>query len=136
MPAFNYGFPSNAMEFFSIIVPIVNYDIIHDVPVYTDALNSISSRKETPKSKKRALSQSGFSYKPADSSVPRIPSQVISLGYYSHNPLINMGTTTLVLMIYFCRIIFLVLVVLPLYKCRNKHALKFFPEELKRLFFR
>ena len=43
------------MEFFSIIVPIVNYDVLEDITPYTDALESISSREETPKPKKRAL---------------------------------------------------------------------------------
>ena len=39
LPAINYNYPGNAMEFFSIIVPIVNYDVLENIPVYTNFLH-------------------------------------------------------------------------------------------------
>lgn len=45
LPAFNFGFSSNIMSFFSIIVPIVNYDVLGGFQIYDDFLNSISTVK-------------------------------------------------------------------------------------------
>jgi hypothetical protein len=114
----------------------VNYDVLEDVPAYQDALEAISCRHKAQKPEKRNLAQSGFSYTPEDSSDPLLPSQVQSIGYESHNPLVNMGTTALMLLIYFNRIIFLVLAVLPFAKFGNQKAKKFYSKEFKRLFFR
>lgn len=49
LPALNFNFPSNAMEFFSIIVPVVNYDILDDFEPYQEFLVSVSGEKETKK---------------------------------------------------------------------------------------
>ena len=50
----NFGFPSNAMEYFTIIVPIVNYDVLENVQTYEEFIVSISSQNDLKKPK-RAL---------------------------------------------------------------------------------
>ena len=54
MPASSFGFTSHAMEYFSMIVPIVNYDVLENIQVYEDFLVSISSKNDLNK-QKRAL---------------------------------------------------------------------------------
>ena len=49
------------MQYFGLIVPVVNYDVLEDISVYNNLLDLISSRKKTEKPKRRVLAESGFS---------------------------------------------------------------------------
>ena len=46
LPALNLGIPSNAMAFFAIVVPIVNFDCLGEVPIWKKFLEAISTSKE------------------------------------------------------------------------------------------
>ena len=57
MPAFNFVVPSNLMEFYSILVPIVNFDVLSQYEWYGDFLEWISSKREAEnEAEKRSLS--------------------------------------------------------------------------------
>lgn len=103
------------MEYYSILVPMVNFDILSSFDWYEDFLKSISSKnKRARKALKRALEESGFTFKPENPDDPRIPNQIQRIGYDSHNVLLNLGTVTMVFMFYFAKIIVLFAILKPI----------------------
>ena len=42
LPLMNIQFPANALTFFKIIIPIINYDLLNDVKWYNNILVDIS----------------------------------------------------------------------------------------------
>ena len=59
LPILNLQIPSNGMEFFSISVPIVTYDLLENIEVYNDFLDLLTrSEKKGKKKKLRRLSES------------------------------------------------------------------------------
>ena len=114
LPALNLGVPSNLMEYYSIMVPIVNFDVLSSYQWYQDFLEWMSEKKKTNQTaKKRSLSQSGFSYKTENPEDPLISNQIQAIGYESHNPLENLGTVTVVLMFYILKVLVLFLIIKP-----------------------
>jgi hypothetical protein len=77
------GIPANALKFFEIIIPIVNYDILINSKLYNDFLKNLMRTKVND-----------------DSFDSQIPYQTKQIGYETRNPLLNQGTLTLVLFQY------------------------------------
>ena len=49
MPILNIEIPANGMEFFSIAVPIVTYDILENFEPYNDFLEYLTRSQDTNK---------------------------------------------------------------------------------------
>jgi hypothetical protein len=45
MPALNFGVPANLMEYYSILVPIVNFDVLENYDWYQDFLDWMSANR-------------------------------------------------------------------------------------------
>jgi hypothetical protein len=115
MPALNFGVPSNLMEYYSIIVPIVNFDVLENYDWYQDFLDWLTIEKKIKKvAMKRLLAQSGFQFKTKNPEDPLIPNQTQTIGYGSHSPLHNLGTVTLVFIFYIIKVLTMFFIIKPI----------------------
>ena len=115
LPILGVQEPSNVLDTFSSIIPIVGFDVIEsfDLPylknflhVYDTELDDIS-----------------------------ICDQVVSLGYESHNPILNMGFMSILIFLYILKLCIFFLLILPINKLSGG-GLKKLKKELKnQLFF-
>jgi len=89
----NVVHPANVVKFFNIMIPIVMFDFLADVPLFQDYISKFEND---------------------DQDLSRLSDQVVDLGYDSYNPLVNMRTSAVFHLLYFIRVAFLFGVLYPL----------------------
>ena len=118
LPILNILVPANAMQFFSTAVPIVTYDILENYDLYNDFIKYLTRSGSTAaadESKTRRLQK--FQELESKKILRRITDQTWQLGYDSYNPLMNLGTLSLLILIFAFKIIFTFTVLWLLSKC-------------------
>ena len=93
------------MHFFATVVPIVTFDLLENIDEYNDVIQFLTRSSPSQSQDKRLLQE-------ADSQIQyqRISDQTFQLGYDSYNPMMNLGTLSLLLMIYVIKVLFVLLV--------------------------
>lgn len=87
--------PGNVMTMFAIMIPVVMFDITESMDLWADVFPD---------------SQAEMEYDDA------VLDQMKNIGYDSYNPILNLGTLFFLLLVYIARVIFHVLVAIPLWK--------------------
>ena len=111
--------PSNAQNYFEIMLPIVSFDLLNDLVFYNDFIVYISrseKEEEFTQTGKRMLAEKQNSTARTYDEV-NISDQLQSLDYDTHNPLMNLGSIALWGMFYICKMIFVFVILLPLKCC-------------------
>ena len=116
LPIFNVAWPAPIMEFYKVIIPFVMFDII-------ESFESIND-----------LFVSAVQWEDGDNDELNIFDQVQTLGYDSHNPLLNIGTMSILLVLYVLKCLILFTCIYP-NKQRNKRCRKAFLKMKESMFY-
>ena len=122
------------MEFFSIIVPIVTYDLLESFETYQYFISYISSNeipKDDDDSSRRLLAQDD-SKRP--SVIELLTDQTEALGYDSYNPMNNLGSISVIVFGYFFKMFIVFVFMMPGSWCSKKIKKKFMRRR-RQLFF-
>ena len=124
--------PAYPMMVITSIIPIVNFEIFDEIEYFSDFIRYLSGEKEFVKEKsaKRRL-QEEKTLK-STSIYEIIPDQMKALDYETYNPILNLGTISGVILIYFIKLIAYFVYFKP-YKQKHK---KSYETLKKQLFFK
>lgn len=75
IPAVYLVLPGNAMYYFKTMLPIIQYDILNDIPFYQNFIEKVSKY-----------------FKGKGTEDVDIKDQLVQTGYDSHNPMKNLGS--------------------------------------------
>ena len=90
----NISVPANVMNFFKIMIPMVMFDVLSDIPQFEEFVEQYEGPEQ----------------------VNNIREQMVDLGYETHNPIIIMRTLIVLQLYYAMRIIILFGVLYPIKK--------------------
>ena len=117
-PIFNIRFPASIMTFYEILLPFVMFDILQSFETSEKMFTNF--------------------FHPEDEKLDtiEIDDQIISLGYETHNPILNLGTVGLFLIFYVFQLILMALVVTPCKLGKVKLCKRFHKYLMRKLFFK
>ena len=110
LPIMNILVPSNAMEYFKHVVPIVTFDILSAFDQYNDFLSNMSSRELDFEEEEKL----------------NISDQIQELGYDTHNVYVGIGSLCVVITLLFMKTILLILIwpfKFGFERCKKKYKL-------------
>ena len=102
-------FPANVMSFFQIMIPLVMFDVLNDIPFFS-------------------------SFFVAKDNGSDIRDQMVDLGYETRSPLLTMKTLFALQMIFAIRLFFLFAVLYPLKRYLKGTYKEWFKKRYKSLF--
>ena len=106
-------FPGNVMQFYAYMITVVKFDIFEQVDIPA-----------------RFFGEANFD----DQAAVNIPDQMQNLQYDSHNPVVNMGTLGLFMLLYLIKILFLFVILRPL-KNKSRNTKSCYEKMYKQLIF-